>query len=635
MGGIKIVNILKDDTFQDILELFRRSDASEVIFVLPKNGKVLRSEDHFAAFASEAQNGGKTISILAAAPTTAALARKYGFNVMSAGKGESTKVAKPAKASAGKKVKATLAVRPLPADDVIVDGNSDAYDEDVVVPGGEQDNIKKHEDVDEDELGDGMHEEDENGPVSETSEESLEEKDDTDESDKDDVKVSDDEDDIGELVAAPAITPVAKSAAQNDLDYIEEMWRRKAAQQPLPNAMPSSRPRTAKRSWSWPRSISKPVMLSVLALSISILGITVYMTTGSATAVITPVAQSLQTQVTVQTSDVFTAIDSNFNKLPGQLFQVTQTGSQEAAGTGKRDVASKARGAITLSNALSSSPQTLIATTRLESSDGKIFRTLQTITLPGSSVRDGKAVPGTVTVQVVADKPGEQYNIPAGTFTIPAFKERGEADRYAKITGSSAAGFSGGANGPSAVVTQADYDTAKDAAIKAATEKIKTAFAQQAANLMILEEITPTITKVESTANPDDAAASFTVTATATLRTVAFRKDDLYSLLVQAIMKKERLTVLPEKLELTYGDIAFKPEAGVLLFTVSAKGTGYEPIDEQAIASEIRGLNSARIQAYFAGKKEAVSSATISLSPFWVRTVPKDPSKVKLQVKYQ
>lgn len=608
MAGIKIVNILKDDTFQDILELFRRADAAEVIFVLPKNGKVFRTEDHFAAFASEATSGNKVVSMLSASPSIAALARKYGFNVMSAGKSEP-------KAKKVTPKKATLATQPPPMDPDIQDENSDAYDTDVAVPGGEQDDIHtRHELEDEEGTDDGIHAEDEPSTNSVGGGSLV---------------------DTGELVAAP-VTSEPRTAAQTDLDYIEEMWRRKAAQQPLPESL--STPRKARplpgRSWSWPRSISKPVMLSVLAGSIVVLGATVYMTTGSATAIITPVAQDLTTHVTVQASDTFTAIDSNFNKLPGQLFQVTQSATHEALGTGKRDVASKARGSITISNSLSSSPQTLIATTRLESPTGQIFRTLQTITVPGSTVKNGTPTPGTVTVQVVADKPGAQYNIPAGAFTIPAFKERGETDRYAKITGTSSTAFSGGANGPSAVVTQADYDAAKDAAIKAATEKIQTAFAQQAADFMMLDEITPTITGIESTANPDDAAETFTVTATATLRTVAFRKNNLHELITQAVMKKERLTVLADTLELAYEDIAFKSDVGVLLFTVSIKGTGYAPIDEQAIASDIRGLNSAKIHSYFAAKKEAISAATVSLSPFWVRAVPRDPTKVKLQVNY-
>src|SRR6266576_3047444 len=102
MAGIKIVNILKDDTFQDILELFRHTTATEVIFVLPKNGKVFRTEDHFAAFASEASGAGKTISILANNDRVTGWAHKYQFNVMSSGKPTA---------------KATLASKPLPVED--------------------------------------------------------------------------------------------------------------------------------------------------------------------------------------------------------------------------------------------------------------------------------------------------------------------------------------------------------------------------------------------------------------------------------------------------------------------------------------------------------------------------------------
>src|ERR1043166_3806724 len=138
MAGIKIINILKDDTFQDILEIFRHSQAAEVIFVLPKNGRVFRTEDHFAAFAAEASSASKSISILSNNAQTTSLAHKYKFNVMSA------------KASAPtKKAKATLASTPPPIDEDKYDPSEDAFQDDVPMTSAETMGIKDEKPPDE------------------------------------------------------------------------------------------------------------------------------------------------------------------------------------------------------------------------------------------------------------------------------------------------------------------------------------------------------------------------------------------------------------------------------------------------------------------------------------------------------
>ncbi len=573
MAGIKIINILKDDSFPDILELFRATDAQEVIFVLPKNSKVFRSEDHFAAFAAEAGTGEKAISILCNTPQAAAWARQYGFTVMS-----SSVPTRAPKKPTKKAVKAVLASMPPPADPDIREESEDAYQDDVVVPADERMNISGTDETEDDEKKGEPKEEEE----------------------------------IANITAATA-----------DLDYIDTVWREKAAAQSELSSAPLMAPGGRRMRLS-KTGISKTIMVSMLMGSLTVLGGAVYMTTGSAKAIITPISHPVDTQLTIQVSDTFSSVDSSFNKLPGQLFSVSKSATQEATASGQRDVASKARGTVIISNALPS-PQTLIATTRFASTDGFIFHTLQTVTVPAS---------GKIKVQVIADKPGKEYNIAAGTFTIPAFKERGDMDRYSKVTATSTEAFSGGANGPSAVVTQEDYDKALAGATQTVKHDIADAFSQQENGMMILDTIAPEIAAATSTAKPDDAAANFSVTVSGSVKTVAFRRADLEALITQSLLKKERLTVDPKTLTLSYGDTSFASDTGILSFTVSVKGTGWTPIDEQAVLGAIRGMNSAQVHDYFT-RADGVASALVSLSPFWVRAVPKTADRIHLQISHE
>src|SRR3989344_5788212 len=86
MPGTKIINVLKDDRFEDILGLFQASPAQEVIFVLPLKSKFLNEEAHFTVLAAAAEEQDKNILILSSNPDITELALKYNFGVLSNGK---------------------------------------------------------------------------------------------------------------------------------------------------------------------------------------------------------------------------------------------------------------------------------------------------------------------------------------------------------------------------------------------------------------------------------------------------------------------------------------------------------------------------------------------------------------------
>jgi len=682
MSGIKIINVLKDDTLAEILELFRQAPAGEVIFVLPKNSKVFKKEDHFAAFASEAANSGKTISILASSPGVAAMARAFKFNVMSSGKA---------------KKEAKLASAPPPADDDIQDTSEDAWDKDSRVVTTADESMDTGASADDDETPEGFHIEDSDGPVDVDADGDGA----TDEPTAKDLTYGDDADLTAAGPAAPVATlaavkpkprssvdgvrtarkaapapddgsidipvsrgpapdeemmepeparapaPVpARSEAAADLDYIDAVWRQKAAAQ-QPTDSPVA-PRDVRPSrWGFIRFFhlpslppggsvlaSKRMVTGALVLAVLLLGAAVYLTAGSAAVTITPQSTDLDMQLTVQASDAFGSVDAAFKKIPGQLFEVSKSASAEAAASGQREVASKARVHITVANEYSSTPQTLVATTRFATPDGLVFRTLSTVNVPGSTVKEGKPVAGTAVVEAIADKPGEAYNVPAGKWTIVAFTERGDTERAAKIYGTSSEPASGGASGPSKVVTQEDYDEARTEAVGKVTTQIKEAFAAQQTGLRILDEAEPVLGEVTATARADDAADKTVVTASGTLRTVAFRQSDLETLIRDAVLSEKRLVVVPSQLTLTFGDATFKDDAGVLSFSVSIKGPGYAPVDAGAIRNDIKGRNALQVQDYFRDREE-VHSATVSLRPFWVRRIPQADNRIDIRVLWE
>ncbi len=140
------------------------------------------------------------------------------------------------------------------------------------------------------------------------------------------------------------------------------------------------------------------------------------------------------------------------------------TGVSESSGQ-------KARGKLTIYNEYSGSAQALIATTRFETSDGKIFRLVKGVSVPGSTQVSGETKPGSVEVEVVADMPGDDYNIEATSFTIPGFEG---SERFEKIYAKSSESMTGGGLSADAVriVNQSDLDSAKERTQAALIEKI-------------------------------------------------------------------------------------------------------------------------------------------------------------------
>src|SRR3989338_1421663 len=82
MASTKIINVLKDDKFEEILDLFKDSLAKEVIFVLPKTSRAFKNEEHFIILEHEAEKSDKKISLLCSSPDINKLAKKYKFDVL-------------------------------------------------------------------------------------------------------------------------------------------------------------------------------------------------------------------------------------------------------------------------------------------------------------------------------------------------------------------------------------------------------------------------------------------------------------------------------------------------------------------------------------------------------------------------
>jgi hypothetical protein len=109
------------------------------------------------------------------------------------------------------------------------------------------------------------------------------------------------------------------------------------------------------------------------------------------------------------------------------------------ASSGTERVEERATGTIEIFNAYSPTTVRLIKNTRFATPSGLVFRIPASVVIPG---RKGET-PGSVRVTVVAEQPGEQYNIgPIDRFTLPGLKTT--PDMYTSVYARSASAFTGG-----------------------------------------------------------------------------------------------------------------------------------------------------------------------------------------------
>ncbi len=610
MSSTKIINVLKDDSFQEILGIFKATPAEEVIFVLPKSARAFKKEEHFVSLRDESKDLGKSVSFLSSSPELNDLAKKYKFDVLLARSPSPRKSVRPGKSSS------SLPISTGAGSINIVNQIEDFYAE----PATSEDSIStsmKAEDDDDLNLVNSSVEEFTPSVAAISKQDGRR---------LDDIFIPETENEYSVKVSGvrEKTLPIEVNHVEHRaLKEIRSVWGSLSSMTPGFASVRSNQSR---------KSAHRTALVALACTAVVILGTVIFITTGKAEVTIKPVSQPLDISLNIFSSNNTSVVSLAGMAIPGQLFNIQKTVSQDFTATGHVDVAQKARGTITVYNELSVD-QPLIATTRFESADHHIFHTLTSIVVPAGKTSNGKLVPGSKDVQVVASKAGKEYNVPVGLFTIPAFKEKGDTNKYQKIYGQSTAPITNGTSGQSTVVTDSDLSVAKQTLTAQLSANVRDELKAQINGLKIINDSQIAIGNPVSTSLADASANTFTVNLSGSLKTIGFKESDLGNLIAQYVDTQKNMTTLPDKLTLRYSNPHWDDARNGLSFTVQITGPGYAKIDQQRITTDLLGKDDTEMKAYL-GAISGISSAHVSLSPFWVRSIPKSQDKVRVDLSY-
>jgi hypothetical protein len=332
------------------------------------------------------------------------------------------------------------------------------------------------------------------------------------------------------------------------------------------------------------------------------------------------------------------AVDFENEAIPAKLISETAEVTKEIASSGSKSASGKkARGIVTIYNEFSSSPQALVATTRFESEDGKIFRIVKGITVPGTAVVSGETKPGVIEVEVEADAIGDSFNISPGKFTIPGFKDSGN-DKYVKIYGKSTSAMAGGGSGDSETgsksISETDVANAKNqlqAELKTALkEKIKSS---AGAGMVVLDDALSAEEATYSLSNSvGEAIDKFQAKGQIKGSALVFSEDDLKSVVAKIIAKSGngKTSIEGGLITLDYGKADVDIKAGTIIIKANGTSSNSLDVDIENLKKGILGKTNAELETYL-GTYSSIEKADVTYwPPFMNSKIPIYENRVEV-----
>jgi hypothetical protein len=332
-------------------------------------------------------------------------------------------------------------------------------------------------------------------------------------------------------------------------------------------------------------------------------------------------------------------IGSGENRLPGKVVALTETvtGTFPTAGGAAAPVAPasgpvRAAGSVSIVSTYSRA-QTLVERTRVATEDGRVYRITKAVTVPAG---------GKVTVDAAADVVGESQALAAGTtLTIPGLN----ADTRRFFTVTPTAAFELRPESAAAPVATGSRSTvtlaAVDAAVSGLEQKADLSLAAKAngeAGNFAAAGTTFAFSTQRRVVTPDIGTAgdAFTVTLERKVVAVFYDKGVFEAELArraadQAPFGRVLGRVVSEATAVTVAAVDEKAGSA----TLSATGMALTTVSSQAPAlatAQFVGITAEAAKKY-AERVAGVASVSVKLRPFWLGTLPKDPGRIRVEVR--
>ncbi|MBU0611867.1 hypothetical protein KKA39_03190 [Patescibacteria group bacterium] len=333
-------------------------------------------------------------------------------------------------------------------------------------------------------------------------------------------------------------------------------------------------------------------------------------------------------------SDSFSASrDSDDGNLSFSLVSIAGEESKIVQVEEEKDVSIKAEGTVIIYNTFSSSPQTLNIDTRLEGSNGKIYKTKEKVVVPGAG---GEDKPGSIEVGIYGAEAGAEYNSEPLDFKIYGFKGTSKYDKfYARSKGN----IAGGLTGKLHQVPDDERDTLvkelevvlKERLLKNIIEQIPTGFALFEGAVFLEVE--------NKDFNFTSSDINVPVVVKGTLYGFLFNEKKLTKKIVEAnVSNYDGSDVFISNLrDLDFSfiskDIVSFKDIKNINFSLSGNAKIVWSIDTVKLASDLLGKNKKEFSEVLS-QYSNIASADMNIKPAWKNSFPDKSKDIKIIVNY-
>lgn len=320
-------------------------------------------------------------------------------------------------------------------------------------------------------------------------------------------------------------------------------------------------------------------------------------------------------------------LDTAKSAVPAEFLEFQGSSSQEFTATGKTEKSLKSRGRARIYNNFSASDQRIVATTRFLTPSGALFRLVEAVIIPGAKMENGKLVPQFIEVELVADKPGTEYNMTGEIMLkIPGFQG---TPKYEGFYAKAMNGFSGGVSGPSPVASADDIRKAQEKATKRVFDELKEDITKKIPPHLTVAEGLREIQIVRIDApRENEAGERFTIRAHARARVAVFREEDMRVFLEAILFSNDTShAFIPKSGDLRYRLVTLDPAAKRAEAFISGSIRAKRVFSESDVKQAIQGQKEKELPVLLQSRNE-FDSFKVEFFPPWLFRVPHNPHKI-------
>ena len=363
-----------------------------------------------------------------------------------------------------------------------------------------------------------------------------------------------------------------------------------------------------------PGRFYKLVALTFLAITLVLFGVIVFMSSKRAEIVITTKPEAVDVTTSIAVND-----DDALRSISGSVASTTVDGTHTYTPTGHREEPGTSRGTVTIYNE-TSLDQPLVATTRLLTAEGVLFRLDNRVLVPAG---------GSVETPVYADEDGPASDIPASDFTIPGLNQTKQSVIYAKSTTAMAGGTK-----KVGIVSQDDIDKATKLLLAELQENAREALSGTAEGTVAVFDVLDSEVGVDVSVG--DEVSEFVATGEASVVGVFFAQEDVLALASDVLMSRaiddaEYIEPSDAPPAVTLAEYDATNGAALLDVTYTGRAT-INPESKQLTKMMFYGKTKDEVRRYLLSL-DHVYGVDVSLRPAWTQSVPHVAEHVDIVVK--